>query len=151
MNHTIRPMQVADLPTIMEIEIKSYPFPWSLGNFRDCLGAGYRCRVLEIDGVIEGYTLVSIGAGEAHVLNLCIHPTLRGKGYGRLLLQEQLDALSKFDVDMVLLEVRPSNSGAIALYDSMGFNEIGRRKNYYPANDGREDAIVMARHIFKDE
>jgi ribosomal-protein-alanine N-acetyltransferase len=148
MHYAIRPMQLADLPTIMEIEISAYPFPWSLGNFRDCLGAGYRCRVLEIDGVVQGYSLASMGAGEAHILNLCVHPSLRGKGYGRLLLEEQINALPEFNVDMVLLEVRPSNTSAIALYDSMGFNELGRRKGYYPAVNGREDALIMARQIF---
>lgn len=146
----LRPMVIDDLPTVMEIEITAYPFPWSLGNFRDCLGAGYRCRILEIGGKIQGYSLVSMGAGEAHLLNLCVHSALRGKGYGRLLLQEQLDALAETDVDMVLLEVRPSNSSAIALYDSLGFNEIGRRKNYYPAAHGREDALIMARQLFRD-
>lgn len=143
-------MQVADLPSIMEIEIVSYPFPWTLGNFRDCLGAGYRCRILEIDGEIRGYSLVSAGAGEAHILNICVHSSLRGKGFGRLLLQEQLDALSEMDVEMVLLEVRPSNTSAIGLYDAMGFNELGRRKAYYPAAQGREDALLMARQLFKE-
>lgn len=146
----LRPMQLADLAAIMEIEISAYPFPWSLGNFRDCLSTGHRCRVLEIDGEIQGYSLVSTGAGEAHILNLCVHPSLRGKGYGRLLLQEQLDALAETDVDVVLLEVRPSNSNAIALYDSMGFNELGRRKDYYPAARGREDALIMARQLIRD-
>ena len=142
-----RAMQVADLPLVMEIEKQAYQYPWSVGNFRDCLGAGYRCRIFEIDGVIQGYSLVLIGAREAHILNLCIRSTLRGRGYGRLLLQEQLDALSEHDVDMVLLEVRPSNSSAIALYESLGFNELGRRKGYYPAVDGREDALIMARQL----
>ncbi len=145
-----RVMVVADLPAVMAIEIDSYPIPWNLVNFRDCLGAGYRCRVLEIDGMMQGYSLVSMGGGEAHILNLCVHSALRGKGHGRLLLQEQLDALDATDVDMVLLEVRPSNISAIALYDSMGFNEIGRRKNYYPAAQGREDALIMARQLFRD-
>ncbi len=141
-------MYEADLPAVMAIEKSAYPFPWSLGNFRGCLDAGHRCRIFEIDGVIQGYSLVSMGAGEAHILNLCIHPALRGKGYGRLLLQEQLDALAECDVDMVLLEVRPSNSSAICLYDSLGFNELGRRKDYYPAAHGREDALIMARQLF---
>lgn len=141
-------MHEADLSAVMAIEKSAYPFPWSLGNFRDCLGSGHRCRIFEIDGVIQGYSLVSMGAGEAHILNLCIHPALRGKGYGRLLLQEQLDALAECDVDMVLLEVRPSNSSAICLYDSLGFNELGRRKDYYPAAHGREDALIMARQLF---
>ena len=146
----LRPMQLADLSAVMEIEIASYPFPWSLGIFSDCLGAGYRCRVLEINSTIQGYSLVSMGGGEAHILNLCVHPSQRAKGFGRLLLQEQLDALAETDVDMVLLEVRPSNSFAIALYHSMGFNEIGRRKDYYPAAPGREDALIMARQLIRD-
>lgn len=150
MSPIIRPMAVGDLPSVMAIEIASYPFPWTLGNFRDCLGAGYRCRALEVGGEIRGYSLVSMGAGEAHVLNLCVDPALRGKGYGRLLLQEQLEALTELGVEMVLLEVRPSNGAAIALYDSMGFNELGRRKGYYPAANGREDALIMARQLFKE-
>ncbi len=142
-------MHEADLSVVMAIEKISYPFPWSLGNFRGCLDDRHRCRIFEIDSVIQGYSLVSMGAGEAHILNLCIHPALRGKGYGRLLLQEQLDALAECDVDMVLLEVRPSNNSAICLYDALGFNELGRRKGYYPAAHGCEDALIMARQLFR--
>ena len=141
-------MQLVDLPVVMEIEKSAYQYPWSLGNFRDCLGTGYRCRIFEMEGAIRGYSLVSIGAREAHILNLCIHSTLRGKGYGRLLLEEQLDALAEYEVDMVLLEVRPSNISAISLYESLGFNELGRRKGYYPATGGREDAPRVARPLF---
>ena len=88
-----------------------------------------------------------MAAGECHVLNLCIDPELRGKGLGRYLMKHLLDLARHHKAEMVFLEVRPSNRHAIALYESMGFNEVGRRRRYYPAKKGREDALVLARNL----
>jgi len=142
-------MTIADLDDVMRIEKLSYPHPWTIGNFRDCLMSGYYACVLEVNGNIIGYALMSSGAGEAHILNICIQPDQQGKGLGRNLLRVlETEALAR-NIDMMLLEVRASNINAINLYESMGFNELGVRKAYYPSNDGREDAIVMARQFVR--
>lgn len=140
----IRAMRPADLHAVAEVEIASYRFPWSLGIFRDCLLAGYQNLVLEVSGQLSGYCIVSIAAGEAHLLNICIHPSLQRLGYGRQLLLTALGQARDAGVETIFLEVRPSNDIAIALYRSLGFRLIGRRPSYYQADDGREDAVIFA-------
>lgn len=143
-NVEIRAMRREDLPAVSALESASYDFPWSQGIFADCLKAGHPCWVLRADGVIAGYGILSVAAGEAHVLNICIGEAWRGQGLGRHLLRRLLDIARWNGAERVFLEVRPSNPLAKQLYESIGFNEIGRRPRYYPARDGREDAIVMA-------
>ena len=142
---SLRPLREADLDAIMAIEQRAYPFPWTRGIFRDCLQAGYPMWLQERQGVIVGYGVLSVAAGEAHVLNLCTAPGQEGQGLGQRMLQALLKIARGHGARQVFLEVRPSNPRAIALYERSGFNEIGRRPRYYPAaNHGREDAIVMA-------
>jgi len=148
---TLRPMRVDDLELVLDIELRAYPFPWTRGIFHDCLRAGYPAWVLEQGLAIIGYGMLNIGADEAHVLNVCTAPEAQGHGHGRRLLRSLLKAARNRGAQRVFLEVRPSNTVAIALYDSEGFNEIGRRPRYYPAKGGREDAIVMAKELFADE
>jgi ribosomal-protein-alanine N-acetyltransferase len=140
----VRGMRADDLATVSAMENASYDFPWSAGIFSDCVKAGHPCWVLCVDQDIAGYGILSMGAGEAHVLNLCIGPDFRGRGMGRHLLGRLLDIARWNGAERVFLEVRPSNPLAKTLYESVGFNEIGRRPRYYPAKNGREDAIVMA-------
>lgn len=140
----LRPMRESDLDAVMAVEQRAYPFPWSRGIFRDCLAAGYPAWVLHERGLLIGYAVVSMAAGEAHILNICIAPERQGRGLGRYLLRALLKQARDNRVERVFLEVRPSNPTAQKLYESEGFNEIGRRPRYYPAHDGREDAIVMA-------
>jgi ribosomal-protein-alanine N-acetyltransferase len=140
----VRGMRAEDLATVSAMENASYDFPWSAGIFSDCVKAGHPCWVLCVDQDIAGYGILSMGAGEAHVLNLCIGPDFRGRGLGRHLLGRLLDIARWNGAERVFLEVRPSNPLAKTLYESVGFNEIGRRPRYYPAKNGREDAIVMA-------
>lgn len=140
----VRAMRMEDLPLIDELEAASYDFPWSAGIFRDCLKAGYPCWVLCVEQVIAGYGVLSMGAGEVHLLNLCIASAFRGRGLGRHLLGRLLEIARWNGAGRMFLEVRPSNPEAIALYQSMDFSEIGRRPRYYPAKSGREEAIVMA-------
>lgn len=137
-------MTVADTPAVMDIELQVYPFPWTLSIFRDCLQVGYSCWVCEEAGTLLGYGVMSSGAGEAHLLNLCIRPSAQGRGLGRRMLRHLMGVARAHRADTLLLEVRPSNIPAWRLYHSMGFNEIGTRRNYYPATGGREDALVMA-------
>jgi ribosomal-protein-alanine N-acetyltransferase len=137
-------MRPRDLQAVAEVEAASYRFPWSLGIFRDCLLAGYQSLVLDVSGCISGYCIVSIAAGEAHVLNLCVHPSYQRLGFGRQLLVEALTRVRDAGVERVFLEVRPSNKAAIALYRLLGFKLIGRRPSYYQAEHGREDAVIYA-------
>lgn len=142
----LRPMQRSDIKLLAEIESAAYEFPWELETFRSCFKIGYHCWVGERAREVVGYGISTIGAGESHVLNLCVAPNWQGRGYGRVILQKLIDEATRFKADSLFLEVRPSNPNAIKLYRSVGFNEIGMRKDYYPArNNGREDALVMAR------
>ena len=139
----IRAMGEPDVPQVVAIEVASYRFPWSEGIFRDCLKVGYVCRVaLQFDAV-AGYGIVSTGVGEAHILNLCVRPELRCRGIGTLLLEDLLQRAAAAAVDMAYLEVRPSNTAAIRLYQAFNFEHIGIRRGYYQAPDGREDAAVF--------
>jgi ribosomal-protein-alanine N-acetyltransferase len=147
---SLRPMREGDLDAVLAIEQRAYPFPWTRGIFRDCLRADYPAWVLERDGTVIGYGVLSIAAEEAHVLNVCTTPEVQGQGYGRRLLRALLQLARGRGAQRVFLEVRPSNAIAIALYHAEGFNEIGRRPRYYPALDGREDAIVMAIELLAD-
>jgi ribosomal-protein-alanine N-acetyltransferase len=144
---SLRPMREDDLAAVQMIESRAYEFPWTVGIFRDCLRADYPAWVLHDGNRIAGYFLMSIAAGEAHVLNICVAPELQGQGHGRRLLHALLQIARGHHVSRVFLEVRPSNANAIALYFDEGFNEIGRRPRYYPAKDGREDALVMAMEL----
>ena len=140
----IRSMSPVDLKAVAAVERASYEFPWSQGIFRDCLLAGYQSLVLEIGGAINGYAIMSVAAGEAHILNLCVHPECQQMGYGRRLLNALLVRAEEVGVERVFLEVRPSNDIAIRLYRSAGFEQIGVRPSYYQANSGREDAVIFA-------
>lgn len=144
---SLRPMREDDLPVVHMIEARAYEFPWTVGIFRDCLRADYPAWVLYNEARIVGYFLMSVAAGEAHVLNVCVAPDMQGQGHGRRLLHALLKLARGRNVTRVFLEVRPSNANAIALYHDEGFNEIGRRPRYYPAADGREDALVMAMEL----
>jgi ribosomal-protein-alanine N-acetyltransferase len=139
----IRPMMEIDLPEVAAIEQNSYAFPWSENIFRDCLRVGYTCRALDLAGQIIGYGVMSLGAGEAHVLNVCVRDEYRSLGFGRRLLEHLLERAGASGVHEAFLEVRPSNLAAIRLYQRLGFEQIGIRRGYYQAPDGREDAIVL--------
>jgi ribosomal-protein-alanine N-acetyltransferase len=139
----IRPMMEIDLPEVAAIELRSYAFPWSESIFRDCLRVGYTCRALDLAGQILGYAVMSLGAGEAHILNVCVRDEFRSVGFGRRLLEHLMDRAAAAGVGEAFLEVRPSNLAAIRLYQHLGFEQIGIRRGYYQAPDGREDAIVL--------
>ncbi len=140
-----RPMQEVDLEEIMEIERRSYPYPWTPLIFNDCLRVGYCCWVCERQGVIEGYGVTSIAAGESHLLNLCVRPESQQQGIGRKLLLHMISLARRHNAELMFLEVRPTNRAARTLYESTGFNELGSRREYYPADKGREDALILAR------
>ncbi|MDV3515676.1 ribosomal protein S18-alanine N-acetyltransferase [Stenotrophomonas sp. C1657] len=140
----MRALRESDLNAVMAIEVRGYPYPWTRGIFLDCLRAGYPGLAMERDGLLIGYGVLSLAADEAHVLNICIDPLVQSRGLGRQLLRALVRLAADRGAQRVFLEVRPSNTPALALYHSEGFNEIGRRPRYYPAAQGREDALVMA-------
>ena len=141
---SLRALRESDLNAVMAIELRGYPSPSTRGIFIDCLRAGYPGLAMERDGLLVGYGVLSIAADEAHVLNICIDPLAQSRGLGRQLLRALVQLAADRGAQRVFLEVRPSNTPALALYHSEGFNEIGRRPRYYPAAQGREDAVVMA-------
>jgi ribosomal-protein-alanine N-acetyltransferase len=141
----LRPMTEADVPAVVEIERGVYPFPWTAGIFSDCLRVGYHCTILELDYLLVGYGIIASGAGEAHLLNVCVRQEFRNRGFGRALLANLLSLAAKAGANVVYLEVRPANTAAIRLYESMGFRQAGLRPGYYQSVSGREDALVMRR------
>ena len=144
---TVRPMNEADVATVIEIEQRAYPFPWTEGIVRDCLRVGYGCCVLEFGAVLVGYGVIAAGAGESHLLNVCVREEFRGRGFGRALIGHLLSLAAGSGATTVFLEVRPANVGAIRLYEALGFRQIGVRRGYYQTPVGREDALVMRRTI----
>ncbi|MHB9101120.1 MAG: ribosomal protein S18-alanine N-acetyltransferase [Sulfuricella sp.] len=195
---SIRPMCLEDVEAVVAIEYEIYPFPWTYGNFRDSLNAGYSCWVYELGacgtygdrsensagreqilpvlqvnshsidqengeiwtgqadlqpihhksdrlpgGFVIGYSVMMVAVGEAHLLNLGIAPDWQGRGLGRRFLHQLINLARDYHAETLLLEVRPSNLAARRLYLSTGFSEIAVRKKYYPAEEGREDAVLM--------
>jgi ribosomal-protein-alanine N-acetyltransferase len=141
--YQFRPMQMDDLDTIMVIEPQIYPYPWTRGNFSDSLNSGYSAWVLMHNEEIIGYSLMMMVLDEAHLLNLSIAKTYQKQGLGRTLLEHMVDIAKNNQMANMFLEVRQSNISAIALYENMGFNEMAIRRNYYPATNEREDAVLM--------
>ena len=139
-----RPMTAADIDAVMQVEVKAYEFPWTKGIFSDCLRVGYDCWVALDSDAIIGHGVLSAAAGESHILNLTVSPTLQQQGIGRQLLMHLVSRARLLSAQIIMLEVRPSNHAAIRLYETSGFNEIGSRKAYYPAPDGKEDALIFA-------
>ena len=147
----IRDMTHEDLPAVLACERAGYQFPWSEGLFNDCLKAGYQCQVAVSEAGLVGFAILMCAVGEGHILNICVAPAARSKGVARQLMQACMQAAHERDVTEMFLEVRPSNLVAITLYEKHGFHEVGRREKYYPAKRGREDALIMARVLFKDD
>ena len=138
-----RPMRDADLDAVMAIENVIYTHPWTRGNFTDSLRSGSHCFVMEFNGVMSGYAVLNMAAGEAHLLNLSIGAAWQRRGLGRSFLLYLIDFIVQNKILSLFLEVRVSNLAAQALYAQTGFREIGMRRGYYPAHVGREDAIVL--------
>ena len=143
----IRSMRSSDIAEVVTIERASYQFPWSEGIFRDCLRVGYVCRVITVGRQVMAYGVMSLGAGEAHILNLCVGETYRCRGVGRRLLSSLIERATAAGMGDAFLEVRPSNTAAIRLYLALGFEQVGMRRGYYQAVNGREDAAVLRRAL----
>lgn len=143
----LRPMLDEDVDAVMVIEDQVYPYGWTAGIFRDCLRVHYSCWVLEQGLEIVSYGVMSVAAGEAHILNVAVAPATQGQGRGREMLMHLLQTARLHGAGTAFLEVRPSNQIAIRLYETAGFHQVGLRREYYPGDKGREDAVIMARDL----
>lgn len=148
---SFRPMEPADLDTVLAIESRAYTHPWTPGIFRDCLRAGYSAWLMEDTDGVCGYGVMSLAVGECHILNICVAPENQGRGLGRGLLEHLLWLAAGHGAEIALLEVRPSNLPALHLYEAFGFSEVGVRKAYYPAASGREDGLILALPLLRRE
>ncbi|MAF06594.1 MAG: ribosomal-protein-alanine N-acetyltransferase [Acidiferrobacteraceae bacterium] len=135
-------MIVDDLGRVAELEQAVSPAPWSPGVFLDCLKVDYECWVLRSDDVF-GYAIAALGAGEAHLLNIAVAPSKQGRGFGGQLLRKIIRVAREEDTERLLLEVRPSNLRAQAIYQKAGFELLSRRPRYYGPPQ-KEDALVYA-------
>ena len=139
-----REMSESDLEKVLDIERNAYAYPRTEGNFKDCLSGSYENWLLESEGNIIGHGIISAAVGEAHLLNICVAKRCQRQGLGRFILRYLVERSRELDASTMFLEVRESNLSALALYRSEGYEQIGLRKNYYPAIAGREHAIVMS-------
>jgi len=144
---SFRRMTLSDLDRVMVVEREVYEFPWTERIFSDCIRVGYLCWLALRGRDVVGHAIISVTSGESHMLNLSIARAHQRQGYGRQFIEFLVREARARHAHTMLLEVRPSNTAAISCYNSAGFNEIGSRKDYYPAPDGREDALLFARQI----
>jgi ribosomal-protein-alanine N-acetyltransferase len=140
---TIRQMTLSDLDAVIAIEREVFLFPWTRGNFRDSVNAGYHCLVLDQGGQLFGYGVMTVGADEAHLLTLSIAMESQRKGWGERLLRHFIQIARDLHARSMFLDVRVSNVAAARLYERIGFRKVGRRRDYYPAMGGREDSVIM--------
>jgi [ribosomal protein S18]-alanine N-acetyltransferase len=140
----LREMRLADLDQVVAIEQSAYAFPWTYGNFRDSVAAGYSAFSVCWRGTLVGYAIIMFAVDEAHLLNVAVAPALQGKGIGRRVLEHVIAFAAEHGATILYLEVRPSNTAARELYASLGFRQLAIRPGYYPAVDGREDALFLS-------
>lgn len=140
----ISPLTSLDLPHAFAIERASHAFPWTENTFLSNQGERYVNLKLSRGDAMVAFAITQVVLDEATLFNIAVHPDHQRHGYGRQLLEHLIQELEQREILTLWLEVRASNTRAIALYESLGFNEVSVRRNYYPAPDGREDAIIMA-------
>lgn len=138
-----RLLAATDIPVVMELERSAHSHPWRQSSFESCVNGRQKCWLVEHHRELVGYVVVTHGGGDAELLNISVAPKFQRKGIGSCLLQYAVTYV-KPHADMLFLEVRVSNRKAIELYAKEGFFEVGMRKNYYPAVNGNEDALLMA-------
>jgi ribosomal-protein-alanine N-acetyltransferase len=141
----LAPMREADLDEVLAIENAVYSHPWSRGNFADSLRSGYTCHTWRLAGELFGYFVLMAAVGEAHLLNLSVAAAHQRRGHGAAMLGEAMRLARELGARHMFLEVRPSNGPGQALYERFGFRKVARRRGYYPAEGGREDALVLSR------
>ncbi|ACX86647.1 ribosomal protein S18-alanine N-acetyltransferase [Pectobacterium parmentieri] len=142
--NTISSLTPADLAQAFKIEQASHAFPWTEKTFVSNQGERYFNLKLSHDGQLAAYAITQVVLDEATLFNIAVHPDHQRQGFGRQLLEHLIDEMERRGILTLWLEVRESNARAIALYESLGFNEVSVRRDYYPTTQGREDAILMA-------
>lgn len=147
MSMALRDMLASDIDAVLHIEQQVHAHPWTRGNFSDALDSGYICKVAELDGQTMGCAVLMQGVDDAELLDIGIAAQYQRRGFGRVLLEVMLVLARELGRQRVVLEVRASNAAAIALYRALGFGEIGLRRDYYAAENGREDALLMERKL----
>ncbi|MBX9872973.1 MAG: ribosomal protein S18-alanine N-acetyltransferase [Burkholderiaceae bacterium] len=141
----LEPLEAMRLEQVLQVEQRAYPHPWTRGNFRDALKSGYHARVLLAGEELLGYYVAMQGVDEVHLLNITVSPDYQRQGWGRVMLDALAIWARGLGAQWLWLEVRVSNTRAIAIYEAHGYRRVGLRKNYYPAGQGqREDAVVMS-------
>lgn len=144
---SFRRIEEQDIEAVAAIERDVYAFPWTPGNFRDALLSGYRfwgcCRATPQGEELIGYAIIMLAVDEAHLLNIAVKRDWQSQGVGRHMLRFAMAEAARHECVMLYLEVRPSNATALRLYESMGFKQWGLRRDYYPAHNGREDALFL--------
>lgn len=143
----LRDMTEADLDGVLRIERAVHTHPWTLGNFSDALRSKYVCKVFEVEQQMVGYAVLMLAVDEAELLDIAIDTQNQRRGWGQKLLEEMIVLVRRHDMQRMVLEVRASNVAAISLYRKAGFNDIGLRRDYYLAQNGREDAILMGKEL----
>ncbi|MFT5658570.1 MAG: ribosomal-protein-alanine N-acetyltransferase [Gammaproteobacteria bacterium] len=143
-----RPMTLDDVTHVLQVENEVYPYPWSERIIQDCIRVGYDCWLALENESIVAHAIVSVAAGESHLLNLSVSKQHQSKGIGKEFIDYLIDIVRDKQATIMMLEVRPSNRQAINCYNASGFNEIGCRKDYYPTANGKEDALLFAREIY---
>lgn len=147
----IRPMRIEDIDDVYAIEVKAYPAPWNRSLLSDCVMVGYDCRVLEKNDdhgkTMLGYIISRIASGSCHILNICVAKAHQNQGLGKFFLSQVLASLEERLLDTVILEVRPSNLAALALYKSFDFEVVELKKDYYVDINAKEDALVLRKKI----
>ncbi len=142
--HVISPLTAHDLPAAFAIEKASHAFPWTESTFNSNQGERYLNLKLTLDDTLVAFAITQVVLDEATLFNIAVHPSHQRQGHGRHLLKQLIETLETRGITTLWLEVRASNANAIALYEQLGFNEVSLRRNYYPAANGREDAVIMA-------
>ena len=140
---SFEPIQPEDIDAVLAIEQGAYPFPWTRANFADSLAAGYSGWTCLIEDELIGYAVMMLVLDEAHLLNVTVAPEWQRHGYGMLIMHHLFGTARAHGAKRMFLEVRSSNAAGQGLYEKLGFEPVGRRRGYYPAGQGREDAVVM--------
>ncbi len=140
---TLRAMTEADLAEVVAIEDALQPTPWSAQVFRDCFNSHYDCRVVQRDSAVIGFVVLSSVLDEVHLLNIAVAPAMQRRGIAWAVLKEVIPEYQARSLRYLYLEVRESNAGARALYERIGFQTVGLRRNYYRTHNGRENAVLM--------
>lgn len=141
----LEPLEAMRLEQVLQVEQRAYPHPWTRGNFRDALKSGYHARALLAGEELLGYYVAMQGVDEVHLLNITVSPDYQRQGWGRVMLDALAIWARGLGAQWLWLEVRVSNTRALAIYEAHGYRRVGLRKNYYPAGQGqREDAVVMS-------